>query len=444
MNRYDREEPPSIFPQSEDAFDDAAPASYASLASHVDDPDAASTGPRIKFGSQAAADGPGRRFLVAIAAGGILIIGLIGYVGASVLRTADDPELAAASATPTGSPEPSASPSPSPSPTPLAALPSSSAGPSPTLRPQPATPLLAGQWATVLTDGVNLRATPRLVASVVGEAARGEIIFVLASDAPVEIDGFTWYPVVADPNEIGWVAGHGPTEQLLRADAPSAEIAWCGLLTAPVIREQDQALDDQAVVAGLPVATSALGPGASAALELMWGAEISVCVSLTIDAGTTMTAAIDLEESFCAAPWFGAMATSLAIGSRFFQLDDHILGTTYADGVLANIEDVMTVAGVGMPSPRSVCFDIIASGGGDDITIETTATTDGCVIITDISAATVTMSDLDGVWTVELDRPAGSTVAETLDIGTPTAVRLSARMGPEGAISLQPTTIEGC
>ena len=362
-----------------------------------------------------------------------------------MLRTTEDPELAGASATPSGSPEPSAvSPSPSPSPTPSAALPSDSPGPSPTLRPQPATPLLAGQWATVLTDGASLRATPRLVASVVGEAKRGEILFVLASDAPVEIDGFTWYPVVADPDEIGWVAGHGPTEQLLRADAPSAEITWCGLLTAPVIRTTDQVLDDHAVVAGLPVATSALGPGASAALELMWGADIPVCVVLTIDAGTTMAATIDIAESFCAGPWVGGSAVSLAIGERFFTLDDQMIGAAYGDGVLANIEDVMTVAGMGMTNPRNVCLDVFASGGGDDVTIETTATTDSCVIITDISAATVTLADPDGIWTVELDRPAGSVVAETLDIGTPTAVRLSARMGAQGAISLQPITIEGC
>jgi len=447
MDRYDREDLPSIFPQSDDALDDAPPASSAGPAPYLDRPDAAATrliGPRDGRGSQAPADGPSRRFLVAIGAGGILIIGLIGYVGASVLRLADDPGQAAASETPSASPETSATPSPSPSPTPLAAVPSSSPGPSPTLRPQPATPLLAGQWASVVTDLVNLRATPRLAASVVGQAGRGEIVFVLASEAPVEIDGFTWYQVVADPNEVGWVAGHGPTEQLLRSDAPSAEIVWCGLLTAPVIREQDQELDDQAAVAGLPVATSALGPGASAALELMWGAEIPVCVSLTIDAGTTMAAAVDLEESFCAAPWFGAMATSLAIGQRFFQLDDRVLGTAYADGVLANIEDVMAVAGVTEQEKGSVCIDILARGGGDDITIEITATADACVIITDISATTVGISDLEGVWTVELERTAGSVVAEALDVGGPTAIRLSARMGPQGAISLQPTTIEGC
>ena len=48
-------------------------------------------------GSEAPAEGPSRRFMVAIAAGGVLIIGLIGYVGASVLRNAGDPGQAAAS-----------------------------------------------------------------------------------------------------------------------------------------------------------------------------------------------------------------------------------------------------------------------------------------------------------------------------------------------------------
>ena len=433
MDRYDRDERPSIFPQSEDELDDAP---------YVDRPDAAST--RWSGGdSEARAAGPSRRFMVAIAAGGILIIGLIGYVGASVLRLADDPGNAAASGTPESSLEPSDTPSPSASPTPLAALPSSSAGPSPTLRPQPATPLLAGQWATVVTDLVDLRSTPRLAASVVGQAGREEIVFVLATEAPVEVDGFTWYQVVADPNEVGWAAGHGPTEQLLRADAPSVSLTWCGPLSAPVIRGLDQAMEDEAVVAGLPVPTSVLGRGASAGLELMWGAEIPVCVSLTIGAGTTMAAAVDLEGSFCAAPWFGASATSLAIGERFFELDDRVLGTAYADGVLANIEDVMTVAGVSEQVKRDVCIDILARGGGEDVTIETTATTDRCVIIIEITATTVTMSAIDGIWTVELDRTAGSAVSEALRSG-PSAVRLSARMGPEGAFSLQPATIEGC
>ena len=444
MDRYDRDERPSIFPQSEDELDEAQPATPESLATYGDRQDAASTR-WIGRDSEAPADGPSRRFMVAIAAGGILIIGLIGYVGASVLRNAGDPGQAAASGSLTASASPSTTPSPSPSPTPLAAVPSSIPGPSPTLRPQPATPLLAGQWATVVTDLVNLRSTPRLVASVVGQAGRGEIVFVLASEAPVEVDGFTWYQVVADPNEFGWVAGHGPTEQLLRSDAPTVAIGWCGLVTEAVYATGDPAVDVDAVVAGLPVPVSALGRGASAALELMYGAQKPACVSLTIDAGTTMAATVDLEESVCALPWFGAMANYLAIGERFFQLDDEILGTRYADGVLANIEDVMTVGGVSEnEDKRSVCVDYLARGGGDDITIETTATTDGCVNITEISATTVGIADPEGIWTVELERTAGSVVAESLAVGGPTAVRLSAQMGPEGAFSLQPATIAGC
>ena len=451
MDRYDREEPPSIFPHSDDELDDASPS--ASPAPYVDRPDAASTR-WIGGGSDAPADGPSRRFMVAIAAGGILIIGLIGYVGASVLRNAGDPGQAAASGSLTASLGPSASPTPSPSPTPLAALPSSSAGPSPTLRPQPATPLLAGQWATVVTDLVNLRATPRLVASVVGQAGRGEIVFVLASEAPVEIDGFTWYRVVADPNEVGWVGGHGPTEQLLRADAPSAELTWCGPLTAPVFDMRDLQLGGEAIVAGLPVPTNRLGRIASSAVELMWGAEIPVCVSLTIAAGTTSAAElVALDESFCAVPLMGATANVLGIPDgpgpiyetgRLFTLDDSVLGTFYSDGVQANIEDVMTVADQHTQEPRNVCFNIIASGGGDDATAETIATTDACVSITDISPETVGLADLEGVWTVELERTTGSAVSEALEIGGPTAIRLSARMGPAGAISLLPTTIEGC
>ena len=457
MDRYDRDERPSIFPQSEDELDDAWPASSASTSPHVDRPDGETSrpvGPRTGWSSPGPVDGPSRRFMVAIAAGGILIIGLIGYVGASVLRNVGDPGQAAASALLTASAEPSATPSPSPSPTPLAALPSSSPGPSPTLRPQPATPLLAGQWATVVTDLVHLRATPRLAASVVGQAGRGEIVFVLASEAPVEIDGFTWYPVVADPNEVGWAAGHGPTEQLLRADAPSAEITWCGLVTAPVFDMRDLQMGAEAVVAGLPVPTEHLGRTASSVVELMWGAEIPVCVSLTIAAGSTSAAELlALDESFCAKPLMGATANVLGIPDGpgpiyetglLFTIDDSVLGTFATDGVQANIEDVMTVADQHTQDPRDVCFNIIASGGGGDATAETIATTDACVFITDISAETVGLSDLEGIWTVELERTTGSAVSEALEIDGPTAVRLSARMGPQGAFSLQPTAIEGC
>jgi len=458
MDRYDPDAPPpSIFPQSEDDLDDAWPASSASTAPYVDRPDGETSrpiGPRTGWSSPGPANGPSRRFLVAIAAGGILIIGLIGYVGASVLRLADDPGNAAASGTPGASLEGSATPSPSPSSTPLAALPSSSAGPSPTLRPQPATPLLAGQWATVVTDLVNLRSTPRLVASVVGQAGRGEIVFVLASEAPVEVDGFTWYQVVADPNEVGWVAGHGPTEQLLRADAPSAEITWCGLPTAPVFDMRDLQLGEDAVVAGLPVPTEHLGRTASSAVELMWGTKIPVCVALTIAAGTTSAAELmALDESFCAVPLMGATANVLGIPDGpgpiyetglLFTIDDSVLGTFSTDGVQANIEDVMTVADQNTQDPHTVCFNIIASGGGNDATAETIATTDACVFTTEISNETVGLSDLEGIWTVELERTTGSAVSEALNIGGPTAVRLSARMGPDGAISLQPTTIAGC
>jgi hypothetical protein len=457
MDRYDRDEPPSIFPQSEDSLDEAWPASSGSSAPYVDRPDVASTrwiGSGDGRGTEARADGPSRRFMVAIGAGGILIIGLVGYVGASVLRIADDPGNAAASATPSTSLEASATPSPSPSPTPLAAIPSSSPGPSPTLRPQPATPLLRGQWATVVTDLVNLRSTPRLVASVVGQAGRGEIVFVIASEAPVDVDGFTWYQVVADPDEIGWVAGHGPTEQLLRSDAPSAELVWCGPLTAAVFDMRDQQLGDEAVVAGLPVPTDLLGRTAASAIELMWGAEFPVCVSLTIAAGTTSAAEVAaFQKSFCAVPLFGAMAHVLGIPDgpgpvsetgRIFNLDDSVLGTFYTDGVQSNIEDVMTVAEMQTQDALDVCFDVSASGSGDDATVETTATTDACVLITDISAATVGLADLEGFWTVELQRTTGSVVADALDVGGPTPIRLSAQMGLQGPFSLQPASIEGC
>ena len=119
-----------------------------------------------------------------------------------------------------------------------------------------------------------------------------------------------------------------------------------------------------------------------------------------------------------------------------FTLDDSVLGTFYSDGVQANIEDVMTVADRRRRTCATCASNIVASGGGDEATIETTATTDACVFITDISAETVGLADLEGIWTVELERTAGSAVAEALEIGGPTGIRLSARMGPDGAISL--------
>ena len=216
MDRYDREDRPSIFPQSEDEFDDAQPASSESLAPYVDLPDSASTrriGPRRGSARRSGRrpqptvhgrdrrrrhpDPRARRVRRRLRAadrrrsrpdGGL--------AGAHCVAATIRHSVAIA--------EPNA----------FGRSPIEQRRPSPTLRPQPATPLLAGQWATVVTDLVNLRSTPRLVASVVGQAGRGEIVFVLASEAPVEIDGFTWYQVVADPNEVGWVAGHGPTEQL--------------------------------------------------------------------------------------------------------------------------------------------------------------------------------------------------------------------------------------
>jgi hypothetical protein len=202
------------------------------------------------------------------------------------------------------------------------------------------------------------------------------------------------------------------------------------------------------------VPTEHLGRTASSVVELMWGAEIPVCVSLTIAAGTTSAAElVALDESFCAKPLMGATANVLGIPDGpgpiyetglLFTIDDSVLGTFATDGVQANIEDVLTVADQHTQEPRNVCFDIIASGGGDDGTAETIATTDACVFITDISAEIVGLSDLEGIWTVELERTTGSAVSEALEVGGPTAVRLSARMGPQGAFSLQPTTIEGC
>ena len=217
---------------------------------------------------------------------------------------------------------------------------------------------------------------------------------------------------------------------------------------------RDLQLGAEAVVAGLPVPTEHLGRTASSAVELMWGAKIPVCVSLTIAAGTTSAAELmALDESFCALPLMGATANVLGIPDGpgpiyetglLFTIDDSVLGTFSSDGVEANIEDVMIAADQYTQDQRNVCFNIVASGGGDDATAETIATTDVCVYITDISPETVGLADLEGIWTVELERTTGSAVSEALEIGGPTAVRLSARMGPHGAISLLPTTIEGC
>src|SRR5688500_10958134 len=118
MDRYDRDERPSIFPQSEDELDDALPAASEGPAIYghrADGETPPPVGPHTGWNSPSPVDGPSRRFMVAIAAGGILIIGLIGYVGASVLRNAGDPGQAAASGSLSTSASPSTTSSPSPS-----------------------------------------------------------------------------------------------------------------------------------------------------------------------------------------------------------------------------------------------------------------------------------------------------------------------------------------
>ena len=70
------------------------------------------------------------------------------------------------------------------------------------------------------------------------------------------------------------------------------------------------------------------------------------------------------------------------------------------------------------------------------------AIADACVVITDISPSTVTLSDPGATYTVTLDRSFGTIVAD-MNTGVVTAIRLAAN-NPEGSFGLQPSAIVDC
>lgn len=481
MDRPERQEPPSIFSRPDPELEDVArrqPAGADAPRSMPPEPDPTDVStwgppsgpsgpsgpryPRRPMADERGRRGPSSTALIALV-GGVLLVGLAGFIGLSVLGSGDGDSAstitspgASVGAGAAASLEPSASaslaPSPSPSPTPR----------------EPARPLTAGAWATV-REAVNVRQQPSLSAEAVGQAAAGELVFVL-DEAPVDADGLSWYRTVASPGVAGWIAAHAEYDQFVASDAPTTSVPWCAVPDGAVFASDgggghgapvEAQLLDTAHLGGLPVPTGLLGEGGGAFVELAWGTQDEVCLDLAIVGGRTSSVGLSTSIEGCGRPWYGASVMAVfgtgAVGtdgtadSRTALVHRVILGYDPAtSGLGPNMADVIMMAASGGTgtAANEVCFTGSASGPATSLSREMSAATTQCAWVSRRTDSAVTLTHPEGWWDAELRLTEGSFVGEGVTQQSSArgqrGFRVSAKAGIDGSVGISPRTLPDC
>lgn len=382
--------------------------------------------------------------LTAVGVMGLAIIGLIGFIGASILGGSDDIPLVAASV----SVEPSVAASVTGTP---GSTPAASATPTP--QPDPATPLTGGAWASVVTNAVNVRAEPDLDAPILGRAEHGEIVYVVSGES-VEADDLTWYRAVTDPGTAGWMAGHAAFTQFLAEDAPDRDLPWCAVPDAPAFQASPGTdavgLAPELRVGGLPIDAAHLSVAGSAAVEIAWATQHDVCLDLEIARGQIRAARLEADLSGCGAPAIhpsgigivfgtGAVRPDGSVDRRAAQVHPALLGfLPMSASDPPNLEDVLRMAA---GKQVDVCAEFSVAGGLTDTAVAMEGTAEACV---EVGAIDASVAVIHASESHRLLLTPGSVVDERVQPFTFRWVRVSAKGGTDGAVQIDPVDATGC
>lgn len=293
MTRHDPPERDSIFARPEDDDvrprpsdrDDAGyrppadrgPAARYPAAAAPDGWMPADRGPRHTARELSGRRGPNAAALAAVGGAAVLIIVLIGFIGASLLQ--DDPEAAGidASATASSSGE-SAAPSEAPA--------TASVSPSPSSTPaEPPHELDPGGWAAVTVGELNIRGEPAINGAVDYRLVHGAVVH-LADERPTESDGLAWYRIASLGGARGWAASGPASSPYLEMMSPGGDFSHCGVVESAVLN----VAGDGAITAIDPIRLGGIAlPGAAfdaeelGALELARATETpDACVTATL------------------------------------------------------------------------------------------------------------------------------------------------------------------
>ncbi len=257
--------------------------------------------PARPYASEYPAEPPAnRRLLIALGIGGLLLLLIGGFVARSILSPQDEAALAAspsmtatATALPSSSSEESAGPS---------TAPSEPASTAPTPAPTPAGPpqeVAVGGWASVATDGLNVRSAAGADAASNHVLVRGAAMHV--SEGPKVVGGLNWYRIASLGGAVGWVSSGWVAEPYMTTLVEDPVLIRCGEVGRPVFDVVDGSLvaHDPLAIGDLAVPAAAFSDVALGAIELLRAVGEEACFSAEIGSDGTPSISAQLTAGAC-------------------------------------------------------------------------------------------------------------------------------------------------
>lgn len=294
MDPRDPTQPASIFAKPD-------PTDEAPAAAREPSPPrpAARVAPRSVRPEPAPPSGPSRQLLIALGAGGLMLLAIGGFVAASILGPDVEPALAVASPSTTPSPLEEATPTLAASPT---ASPTITPTPIPTPVPTPPGPLqdlAVGTWATVAADELNVRSTADVNAASNYALVRGAVVHV--AEGPAIAGGLNWYRIASLGGAVGWAATGWIAEPFMTTLVEDTVLFRCGEIKRPVFDIVDGAPvpHDPLEIGDLALPAAAFSDFSLGTMELLRGVGQEACFSAEVDATGTPTISAQLNVSAC-------------------------------------------------------------------------------------------------------------------------------------------------
>ena len=413
-----------------------------------------------------AARGHGLRLIGLLAAVLVLVVGG-GALAGSLLRDNQEVVLDPSSSATLGpDDEVVETPTSSPSPTATAtATSTSTASPTaiPTSSPTPA-PTAAqlqdldyDRWVMAL-GSVNLRSQPSTGALVVRVLPAGDPVYV-TDELRVIADGYTWYRAVTLADEVGWVAAHGESRQLLSSDGLTRVLRVCRTPAASPL-EGDGApfpgREERLLLGSLPLQSHLFSDAALDVADLAYGdGEADVCVDLRVEDGWIVSAEISADFSTCGSVVVAMGAWYLEYpdpgepsGARIGGIGQAILGV-FPPYHQSEPGDLLLLAAGGETGERTgheVCIDVAASGGLNDTEVDTLLSADACVSVTSVTETAIGLRGVAPFSTDDYSFGVGpeSSVDPQIDEGETLAISIRVEGGANALASVSVASLPGC
>ncbi len=235
-----------------------------------------------------------RRRIAILAAMGLGILFLSGFIAVSLLRPDAEPAAAAVpSASATASPSADASEAASVDPTQT---------PIPTPTPTPAGPpaeVAVGGWATITVGELNVRREAGPNGAPVYRLVEGAVVHV--ADGPTVIDGGNWYRVASLGGATGWAASGWEAEPYLETVSGDPTLSECGQVRRAVfdVVGGSATPHDPLRVGDFALPAAAFGDLSLGTMELLRGMGDEMCFTARLGADGLPELSTDLAVSAC-------------------------------------------------------------------------------------------------------------------------------------------------